>query len=75
MKAHQREAGAFATVPELVEQVSDNRAARMVAEEITHNAQAREPRLRAWLKNSRRQKPRVSMGLPNRSEASAALDG
>ena len=31
---HQKEAGVFATVSELVDQVSDNPAAKMVAQEI-----------------------------------------
>ncbi len=34
LMAHQREAGVFATVSDLVEQLTDNPAARMAAEEI-----------------------------------------
>ena len=36
---HQREAGAFTTVSSLVEQLSDNPAAKMAAQEIAERAQ------------------------------------
>lgn len=40
---HQREAGVFATVSDLVEQYSDNPAARLTAQEITERAQRQAP--------------------------------
>jgi hypothetical protein len=39
LMAHQKEAGVFATVSDLVDQVSDNPAARMTAQEIAKRAQ------------------------------------
>jgi hypothetical protein len=39
LMAHQKEAGVFATVSDLVDQVSDNPAARMTAQEIAQRAQ------------------------------------
>jgi hypothetical protein len=39
LMAHQKEAGVFATVSDLVDQVSDNPAAKMTAEEIVRRVQ------------------------------------
>ena len=41
---HQKEAGVFATVSELVDQVSDNPAAKMTAQEIAGRIQQAENR-------------------------------